>query len=109
MKNRKNPRNLIFFGERISKSHVLEQGNLLSAKICRLYLRQKHEHIQSDMYEMCLNFIDYALLVCVLRPKLNRKSFNFKITYEAPRQKLLTLLCFLWRNTSGAFFPFTLL
>ena len=49
------------------------------------------------------NFIDYALNWPVgdLKPKFNRKSF--KITLEAPRQKLLTLLCFLWRNTSGAF------
>ena len=33
----------------------------------------------------------------VVRPKFNGESF--KITFEAPRQKLLTRICFLWRNT----------
>ena len=33
----------------------------------------------------------------VLGPKCNGESF--KITFEASRQKLLALSCFLWRNT----------
>ena len=54
-------------------------------------------------------FITFLImhLVGVLQPKLNGESF--KITFEAPRRKVLTLLCFLWRNTSVANFELVIL